>query len=279
MGFALGVIHGADGEHFCIHLATLAPVPDFAVPDTFVDQTLPHLVVKRFALTPGAEDAGVAAHHLFAVVACDAGECLVDIDDFSVEAGDGDALSRMSEHTGGQPKLFVNLTRLPELGLQLVPLGFHLLAKLLSFQQVVDALAGDTHFQGLGDVVGSTQCEACRFGQRITLACHKHHRNVLQRFVGLEPSARFIAVHAWHQHVQQDEIRLVFFGQGQTFSPGTGRAHDKVVLQGGLEQLQIDRCVVDGQDAGSVEAHALIFTTCRPWDITLKTIGKKVARI
>ncbi|MCY1308757.1 hypothetical protein D9M70_587920 [compost metagenome] len=68
------VVHRANVLPLRVHVAALAPVPDFAVPGTFALQRMPHGLVERGFLAPGLEHRWIAAEHLFRAVAGDAGE-------------------------------------------------------------------------------------------------------------------------------------------------------------------------------------------------------------
>ena len=98
----LRILHGADGLHLGIVLATLAAVPQLTLPVTSVEQGAPHLGVEQTVLTAGVEQVGLAPDRLLTGVAGDAGEGFVDVDDGGVGAGDQDALTGMGEHAGGQ---------------------------------------------------------------------------------------------------------------------------------------------------------------------------------
>ncbi len=99
---SLPIAHRADGLHLGEYLAVLAPVPDFAVPVAFLAEIAPQRIVEFFALTARTEEVRLAPHHFVAVVAGDAAEGVVDIDDGAVRFGDHDALVGMGEDAGGE---------------------------------------------------------------------------------------------------------------------------------------------------------------------------------
>ena len=105
----MSITHRADGLHLGIHLAVLAPVPDFAVPLAFLDQTAPHGSVEIRSLPSRAQQARVAAQHFVTAVAGDAAKCVVDVDDRAVSGGDHDAFAGMGEDAGGELELLFGL--------------------------------------------------------------------------------------------------------------------------------------------------------------------------
>ena len=56
----LGVLDAADGEPLGIHLAVLAPIPDFALPQAVCLDVAPHLAVKTAVMPARGQYPGVA---------------------------------------------------------------------------------------------------------------------------------------------------------------------------------------------------------------------------
>ena len=94
--------NGADGFHFRVHLAALAPVPDFAVPVAIAHQAAPHGLEKSPVVPTAAEHARVFPQYLVTQITGDAGEGVIHIDHITFGVGDDDPLPRMGEHTRGQ---------------------------------------------------------------------------------------------------------------------------------------------------------------------------------
>ena len=59
-GLPLGVLDAADGEPLGIHLAVLAPIPDFALPQAVCLDVAPHLAVKTAVMPARGQYPGVA---------------------------------------------------------------------------------------------------------------------------------------------------------------------------------------------------------------------------
>ena len=68
----------ADRQPFGIHLAILAPIPDFSGPGALLVDLCPHGPVKGVVVAPRFEDARSCPDGLFAAVACDSAEGLID---------------------------------------------------------------------------------------------------------------------------------------------------------------------------------------------------------
>ncbi|MDT4845737.1 hypothetical protein FQZ97_797330 [compost metagenome] len=98
---AFVVVDGADVLPERVELAVLAPVPHLAAPFPAVAQGVPHGLVEGLGVAAGTEDARVFAQHLGFVVAGDAGEGAVDVDDAAGGVGDQYALLGTVEHRGG----------------------------------------------------------------------------------------------------------------------------------------------------------------------------------
>ena len=104
---AAAVTHRADRLHDRVHLAALPPVPDFTVPVALVGQVVPQAGVERLLLATGAEDARRLPDDLFARVAGNTREGVVDLDDRAIGGGDHDPFARMGEHAGGELQLLL----------------------------------------------------------------------------------------------------------------------------------------------------------------------------
>ena len=109
LGLAVCVAHGTDGLHHRIHLAVLAPVPDFAGPVAGIDQILPHGGEVLFFLATGVEDARGLAEHFVAAVTGESCKGLIDVDDGAVGCGDHDAFAGMRKHAGRKLEIFLRV--------------------------------------------------------------------------------------------------------------------------------------------------------------------------
>ena len=106
---ALVITHGADGLHYGIFFAVLAPVPDFAIPMFFFNQVGPHRGEEILVLSTGTEKAWILAQHFVTFETSNLAKGVIDFDNSAVVGGDHNAFSGMGEDTGGETKFFFSL--------------------------------------------------------------------------------------------------------------------------------------------------------------------------
>ena len=84
---------------------------------------------------------------------------------------------------------------------------------------------------------------------------HRQERGVLVR---ADAAAHGVAVHPRHDHIEEDEIRVVLLDQLQRLFPGHGRKHLVAARhEHCLEEPDVLRNVVDDEDLGSGGLHVL----------------------
>ena len=89
-------------------LATLAPVPDLALPMSCGMHGGPHGVIKLLAVPPGLEHARRLAQHFRFAKAQQARERVVDRKDAAARIGHHHAFNRVVHHGGGQAAAFIS---------------------------------------------------------------------------------------------------------------------------------------------------------------------------
>ena len=104
--------------------------------------------------------------------------------------------------------------------------------------------------QRLGDAVHRAQAQAMGFCAGVSAGGDQDDRNRCRRGVRLELAADRKAVHAWHLHVQQDQIRRVAVAHRERLWARGGHEH-LVVAREGLHQFgNVLGLVVDHQQPG-----------------------------
>ena len=95
------VVDHADALPLRVDFAALAPVPHLATPGAAALQGMPQTMVEGRVVTPGFEQGGALAENFLAVVAGDAAEGRVDVNDALLGIGDQNAfLSRIEDGCG-----------------------------------------------------------------------------------------------------------------------------------------------------------------------------------
>ena len=133
-------------------------------------------------------------------------------------------------------------------------------AVAFEFQLVGHTAAHQRGLKGFFDVVLRAQGKTLGLIDFLVLGRDEHDRNVAGALRLLESAADVIAVHAGHDHVQQDEVRRgVACGQAQGVLAVFGE-HDGIVpAQAFAQNAQVFRRIVHDQHAagngGGGEAH------------------------
>ena len=95
---------------------------------------------------------------------------------------------------------------------------------------------------GLDDVVDGPHRQAPRFVFFLVARRDKQHRNARRGRVALEAGADFVAVHAGHHHIEQDQVRgLGRRGQRKRTFAVDGHPHLVMLFQNGRHHLQVFR--------------------------------------
>ena len=138
-----------------------------------------------------------------------------------------------------------------------------MVAVAFEFQLVGHAAAHQRSLKGLFDIILRAQGKALGLVDLLVLGRDEHDRDVAGARRLLESAADFIAVHAGHDHVQQNNVRRGFAaGQAQGVPAVFGK-HDGIVpAQAFTQNAQVFRSVVHDQHAagrgngvGSKAAH------------------------
>ena len=89
-----------------------------------------------------------------------------------------------------------------------------------------------------------------RFLGRVGMGGDKHHGNVAGGFIRLELGADFKAIHAWHHHIEQHQVRRVAFADAKGLR-ATG-CHEHLAFPGKrlVHDLDVDGLVIHHQQFG-----------------------------
>ena len=98
--------HRADAQPFRVDFAVLAAIPDFPLPGTQFAQAVPQAAVEGRVVPPGLQDADLASHHIFGLVAGDFAEGAVHPQDDSMAVGDHHAFLGFEGRGGNPQQLF-----------------------------------------------------------------------------------------------------------------------------------------------------------------------------
>jgi hypothetical protein len=115
-------------------------------------------------------------------------------------------------------------------------------------------VAADTSFDDSGrkrfmDIIHSADLETTGFVFGTSLSCQKNDGDFACSGIGLEAGTDFVAVHARHDDVEEDEIGL-YFGRGESeglFAAG-GDFGFVGILESARNHSNIERRVVDDED-------------------------------
>ena len=133
------------------------------------------------------------------------------------------------------------------------PIRIHPLAQLvgLALECQLGADAGPHHLwlDRFGDEVHRAGGQRAGFNVGVVMGRDEHHWNVAGGGVDLEPATDLEAVHAGHAHIQQHQIRLAAGAQRQGLFAVGGHQHLVVGREGLVDRLDVQRLVVDHQQA------------------------------
>ena len=129
-------------------------------------------------------------------------------------------------------------------------MGFKITALLHNGQLRLNTRQHFFPIQRLGDVIRATDGKAFDPTVGIRQGTHENDRDVRQMWNVLEPLAHLKTVDAWHHHIQQNQIRLLFLRQFQCIFTTGGDAQ----LQFGAGQIadqniEVLWLIIDDQNA------------------------------
>ena len=99
-----------------------------------------------------------------------------------------------------------------------------------------------------GDVICGAQLETVFLIRGLVHRRQEDDRHIFGRFIFLQSAADLVAVHLRHHDVEQDQVGCLFFGDLQRHGPAGRRLDDVIRTQDSLDDIEVFRGVVDGED-------------------------------
>jgi len=110
--------------------------------------------------------------------------------------------------------------------------------------------------EGFGEVIASAGLESVEHVVDFGACSEEDDGGFFGFFLGTEDATDFEAIHAWHEHIEEDEVdRLTGFANSDGLRAAIGDAEIVVGLEHADEDIEVGGDIIDEEDAGASFRH------------------------